>query len=157
MSKFVKILTKFWPKIWPQFRELDFELRESVKILTQILTTFSELDFEPRKSVKILPRFRSETPISVRNRVSVSETAFRPPKPRFDPRNPKKCSKPLGNRKKRVFLRFPKLERNFLNLEHIFRFLRNPVDFPDFFRSEPPKTRVSERSERQKPKKRAPD
>ena len=87
MSKFVKILTKFWPKIWPQFRELDFELRESVKILTQILITFSELDFEPRKSVKILPRFRSETPISVRNRVSVSETAFRPPKPRFDPRN----------------------------------------------------------------------
>ena len=80
MSKFVKILTKFWPKIWPQFRELDFELRESVKILTQILTTFSELDFEPRKSVKILPRFRPETRFR-------SETAFRSPKPRFDPRN----------------------------------------------------------------------
>ena len=157
MSKFVKILTKFWPKIWPQFRELDFELRESVKILTQILTTFSELDFEPRKSVKILPRFRSETPdfgpkprFGLRNRVSTPETAFWPPKP-------EKVLQTLGNRKKRVFLRFPKLERNFLNLELNFRFLRNPVDFPDFFRPEPPKTRVSERSERQKPKKRAPD
>ena len=60
MSKFVKILTKFWPKFWPQFRELDFELRESVKIL---------------------PRFRSETPISVRNRVSVSETRKSAPNP----------------------------------------------------------------------------